>query len=285
MPIFTSPEAVESLRPNIYTFPPQDLIPEALVIVGTTHVATVEGDAPVVKAPFIDPGEANFVAEGDEIGENEIDSSEVDIATGKIAILTVVSREQYGQSGVRDLLSTELRRAMTVKADRALLSQPAPTGKKITPPAGLLAQEHSNGGEIYTNLDALSDAVAQIEADNGTADLIVASPQSWSSVNKLKTAEDSNASLLGPPAVAAQRQLLSIPVTVSASVPEDTLIVLDKRAVLSAYGPLTVAVSEHAAFAKDSITTRLTWRIGAAITHPERVVELTVVAAEEEPGG
>lgn len=57
--------------------------------------------------------------------------------------------------------------------------------------------------------------------------------------------------------------------------------VVDRRAVLSAYGPLTVAVSEHAAFAKDSITTRLTWRIGAAITHPERVVELTVVGAEE----
>jgi hypothetical protein len=72
---------------------------------------------------------------------------------------------------------------------------------------------------------------------------------------------------------------LSIPVAVSATVGDDVMLVIDKRAVLSAYGPLTLAVSEHAAFRRDAIVTRLTWRIGAAITHPERVVELTVGGA------
>jgi hypothetical protein len=70
--------------------------------------------------------------------------------------------------------------------------------------------------------------------------------------SKLKTAADSNESLLGPPGFAAARQLLWIPVTASASVDDDALVVLDKRAVLSAYGPLSLAVSEHAAFRQDA---------------------------------
>jgi HK97 family phage major capsid protein len=260
-----------------FTYPPVDLIPEALIIAATTKVADIEGDEPLVKAPFILlPDEPAFVPEGEEIEEADIDSREVEIGTGKIAILTVVSREQYRQTGVANLLSEELKRAVTVKADAAFLNQPAPTGGRHTPPPGLLVQDHTTGGAINDNLDAVSDAIALIESHSGTADLIIASPQSWAAVSKLKTAEDSNQSLLGPPGVAAARQLLSIPVTVSASVADDTLIVVDKRAVLSAYGALTVAVSEHAAFRLDSIVTRLTWRIGAAITYPERVVELTV---------
>ncbi len=111
MATFTTPEAVESLRPNVTAFPPQDLIPDALIIAGTTKVADIEGDEPVVKAPFIMVDEAGFVPEGDEIEEADIDSREVEIATGKIAILTVVSREQYRQTGVADLLSEELKRA------------------------------------------------------------------------------------------------------------------------------------------------------------------------------
>jgi HK97 family phage major capsid protein len=273
---FTTPVSVESLSPNVYLFPPPDLIPDALIIAGTTKVADIEGDEPLVKAPFLIVAEPGFVSEGEEIEDEGLDSREVDIATGKLAILTEVSREQYRQEGVPNLLSEELKRAMVVKADYAFLSQPAPTGKKHTPPAGLLNQDITEGGEITDNLDALSDAVATIEANSGVASLIIASPLSWSAVSKLKTAADSNESLLGPPGVAAQRQLLSIPVMVSASVPEDALVVLDKRAVLSAYGPLMLAVSEHAAFRRDAIVTRLTWRIGAAVTHPERVVWLTV---------
>jgi hypothetical protein len=53
--------------------------------------------------------------------------------------------------------------------------------------------------------------------------------------------------------------------------------------VLSAYGALQLAVSEHAVFRRDAIVTRLTWRLGAAITHEERVVELTV--GEPTPRG
>lgn len=115
-----------------------------------------------------------------------------------------------------------------------------------------------------------------------------AQQQHQPAVSKFKTAEDSNESLLGPAAIAAQRQLLSVPVRVSANVPDDLLLVIDRRAVLSAYGALMVAVSEHAEFKRDALVTRITWRLGATIAHPERVVELRVAgvggATKAAPG-
>lgn len=282
---FTTPQAVESLRPNVYEFPPQDIIPDALIFAATTHVADIAGDEPVVKCPYIEVGEPGYVPEGDEIPVTAIDSREAVIATGALATLTVVSVDQYRQTGVSALLNAELRRSMILKSDYALLSQPAPAGKKITPPPGLLNQPHSEGGLIDYNLDALSDAIAQIESEGGAADLIVASPAGWSAVSKIKTGDDSNQSLLGPPGVAAQRVLLSVPVRVAAAVPDDTLLVIDKKAVLSAYSALELATSEHASFRRRSIETRLWWRAGAVISHPSRVIELTVAGAEGETEG
>ncbi|MGA5543507.1 phage major capsid protein [Mycobacterium sp. NPDC051198] len=280
---FTTPQAVESLRPNTHVFPPRDLIPDALIIRASTHVANIEGDQPVVRAPFLQVGEAGFVPEGDEIPDGGVDSREAIIASGKVATIAEVSREQYKQDGVTNLLSEEMKRVVVVKADAAFLAQPMPAAGTITPPPGILVQDHTAGGRVVDNLDAVADAIALIESHSGAASLIVASPISWAAVSKLKTAEGSNASLLGPPATAAARQLLSVPVAVSASVPDDLLLVIDKTAILSAYGAVTLAVSEHAAFRRDAFVSRVTWRLGATITHPERVVELRVGTAGSEP--
>lgn len=237
-----------------------------------------------MRCPYIEVDEPGYVPEGDEIPFTAIDSREAIIATGALATLTVVSVDQYQQTGVSALLTSELKRSMVLKSDYALLSQAAPAGKKITPPPGLLVQEHTEGGTIDDNLDALSDAIAAIEAEGGTADLIIASPMGWSTVSKIKTADDSNVSLLGPPGVAAQRVLLSVPVRVCAAVPDDTLLLIDKKAVLSAYSPLEVATSEHASFRRRAIETRLWWRAGAVISHPARVIELTIGTIEEGEG-
>jgi HK97 family phage major capsid protein len=228
-PIFITPDAVESLRPDVHTFPPEDLLRDALIISATTKVGVVSGDAPVVKCPFIDVDDVEFVPEGAEIHTAPIDSREAIIATGALAVITVVSVDQYRQDGVSNLLSNELHRAMTEKADAALLSQPAPTGGAVTPPAGLLNQDHETGGTVADDLDAVVDGIAAVEADGGKVDLIIASPQSWAAVSKLKTAEDSNESLLGPAGVAAERVLLSVPVTVNAAMPADALLLLEKR--------------------------------------------------------
>jgi hypothetical protein len=70
---------------------------------------------------------------------------------------------------------------------------------------------------------------------------------------------------------------------------EGTLAATKDR--LKAYGQLELALSEHSAFRRRSIETRLWWRIGATISHPERVVELhvgsgaTKDAAKKAPAG
>jgi len=246
------------------------------MITATTKVADISGDAPVVKVPFIDVDDVDFVPEGDEIPTSPIDSREAIIATGALAVITVTSVDQFRQAGVSNLLSNELRRAMTQKADAALLGQEEPTAPAITPPAGLLNQPHTMGGAVEDNLDAVVDGIASVEEDGGKVDQIIASPASWATVSKLKQAADSNMSLLGPASVAAQRVLLSVPVTVNSAMPSNGLLLIEKRSVLSAYSTLELANSEHAHFRRRSIETRLWWRIGATIVRPNRVVELTV---------
>jgi hypothetical protein len=71
----------------------------------------------------------------------------------------------------------------------------------------------------------------------------------------------STESLIGAGTTDAVRMLLSLPVIVNVNVPTLTGLIPDKGAVVSAVGPVPVAVSEHAAFAADSVLLRATWRI------------------------
>ena len=73
---------------------------------------------PVVQCPFIDVDDVEFVPEGSEIPQAPIDSREAITATGALAVITVVSVDQYGQPGVSNMLSNELRRATTEKGRR-----------------------------------------------------------------------------------------------------------------------------------------------------------------------
>jgi hypothetical protein len=55
--------------------------------------------------------------------------------------------------------------------------------------------------------------------------------------------------------------------------------VVDSNSILSSYGQVAVATSEHAYFGSDSIGLRVTWRFGAKIVDTSRVVELTITSA------
>jgi HK97 family phage major capsid protein len=170
-----------------------------------------------------------------------------------------------------------LRRAVTTAANLAFVSQAAPVGPAVTPPAGLLhVSGIVDGGTVATDLDELADAVMTIEENGGQATHIIAAPSAWGSLSKFKSATGSNAALIGAPADATVRQLLGIPVLVSSAVPADSLLVLDKAAVVSAAGQVMVAISDQAYFNSDSVGVRVTWRFGQNIVRPDRVVKLAV---------
>ncbi|OBC12615.1 hypothetical protein A5784_32830 [Mycobacterium sp. 852013-50091_SCH5140682] len=269
----TSPKA---WSPDVNAFVPGDVVPDALILQTATVVGQIEGDEPAVRVPYVaDDGVSGFVAEGAEIGDADQDLDEVVVLTGKVATLGKYSYEQLQQPEAAKMVVDSLSRSVVTKANAAYLGNPvAGPG-----PVGLL-----NAGitEIVTpieaNLDRITDAVAMIESDNGTATHIVANPLTWASLSKLKRAADSNESLVGAGTETAERRLLSLPVLVTPSMPDASLLVVDKSAVIGAQSQIRLARSEHAYFSSDSIGVRVTWRLGWKVMHPLRVVKLHIGA-------
>lgn len=262
--------------PDLQAFAPEDIIPEALILSAATKVAEIEGDEPSVRVPFVDAtGDPTYVAEGGTINATDPDTTESLIHTGKLAHRVILSREQFVQNGMEGMFARAMQRAMIRAADVAFMSQAAPTNPAVTPPAGILNQSPTGGGQVDADLDALVDAVTGIQAAYGTPNLILASPTSWSYLLKLKQSTDSNASLLDHRVDPAQMRVVGLPVIVNQAVGDDNLVVLDSSAVLSAVGNIQLSVSDQAEHASDSYSLRATMRAGQVITDVNRVVHLT----------
>ncbi len=164
------------------------------------------------------------------------------------------------------------------KADAAFIAQPAPAPDNA-PSAGLLYVVGSVGGEeVSGGLDALVDLVAQLQANGSNPTHIVVDPLGWSELRKLKFGSDSNQSLLGAGTTDATPMLLSLPVIVNREVPPYSGVVVDRSAVVSAVGPVTMATDNSVFFVSDSIALRATWRIGHNVVRPDRIGQFTTAA-------
>src|SRR5699024_5846274 len=105
-----------------------------------------------------------------------------------------------------------------------------------------------SGDPVDNDLDALIDLTAQSEANGATPSGLIVDPIGWASLRKFKTAQDANTTLLGSGTSQAQRLLLDLPVTVSAALEENTGVVVDNTAIVSAVGPVNIAVDESVYF-------------------------------------
>jgi len=282
----TTDNSAKGWSPDVIGFAPADVVPDALILSTSTVSGRVEGDEPAVRVIWVDDDEADFVAEGGPIDEAEPDLNETLVYTGKVAQLVRVSREQYRTGRSAELLSDSVRRAVVKRANRAYLAQPAPVGPDTTPPAGLLNLNISEDfGYVGPDLDALADAVADIETAGGTATHIIAAPDAWAALRKLKTGTASNVSLLGAGTEDAEKRLLGLPVLTTPAMTSGGLLVLDKTAIVSAVGDVIVSTSEHAYFASDSVALRCTWRFGANVVHPDRLYKLEVEPVDGSGSG
>lgn len=275
--------SAKAWSPDQHTFAPSEVIPEALILQTSLVVGNIEGDEPVVRVAYVDDDSAGFIAEGAAIPEADPDLAEVEVATGKIAQLIRVSREQWSQQGTSGLLSESVRRAIIKAANAAYIAQVAPTAPAITPPAGILnIAGIVDGGTVGADLDVIADAITTIEVNGGQASHILAAPDAWNTIRKLKTATGSNAALLGAGTTDATRQLLDLPVHTSPAIPEGGIIVLDKNAIVSAAGNVMLTVDHSRYFEYDSVAVRATFRFGQNLVRPERVVSLTTIAEGTE---
>lgn len=280
----TTITSAKAWAPDVSLHAPGDVIPDALVLQTSMVLGEIEGDEPAIRVAYVDDATAAFYAEAAAIDEADPALSEVTVYTGKVAQLVRLSLEQYRQKGTPGALSESVRRAVLKKANEAYLTQVAPTSPAVTPPAGLLnVTGIEDGGAVADNLDGLIDLMAVIEGNGGQVSHLVMAPDAWASLRKFKSAAGSALGILGAGTNDVERRLLDVPVLVSAAMTSGTGLAIDRTAVVSAVGPVRVAMSEHAYFNTDSIALRCTFRFGANLVRPDRVGKFTVTAPSATP--
>ncbi|MCV7150533.1 phage major capsid protein [Mycolicibacterium pyrenivorans] len=276
--LVSTPTSDAAWRPDVTVFAPGEVLPNALILQTSTVAGQIDGDAPSVRVAFLDDDDAQFTAEGSEIPEAEPDLAEQLIHTAKITQLVRITNEQYNQTGTANQLSESVARAITRRANTAFVAEPAPVGPAVAPAVGLIGTSGIvDGGVMFDSLDVLTDLLATLQNNLAIPSVILLGPLGWSEMRKMKVGTSYNQTLLGAGTADAEQRLLGLPVVVDPSVPDYSGLVLDKRAVVSAVGPVRVAVSEHAFFSSDSVLLRATWRIGHVVVRPNRIGKFTIV--------
>lgn len=278
----TTVNSAAAWRPDLYTFAPADALPEALILGHTTIAGEVQGDQPTLRVAYCVDDNAAFVDEGAAIDESDPDLAEAVVITRKIAQLVRLSSEQYKQAGTPDELSRSVARALTTKADNALLAQAVPTAPAVAPVAGLL---NTSGivskTDVAENLDKLIDLEAAVRANGANPTAWILAPDTWATLRKLKTLTPdegtvtSNVGLLGAGTDNTTPLLLSIPVVVNNQMPAKSGLLIDKTAIITAVSQLEIATSAEQYFASDSIAVRATWRTGHVLPRPNRIGKFT----------
>lgn len=267
-------------RPDSVFFSPPDVVPDALLLQCSTVAGSIEGDTPSVRVAYVTDAEsAGYVSEAAEISSDEPDLDEVVLHSKRIARLVTLSTQQYRQEQTATQVSQSVARDIIQKADNAFL------GDAVGQPStGLLnVSGVVDGGEVTDNLDALVDLIAELENNGAHPSSIIVDPKTWASLRKLKVGGDQlNASLLGAGVTDAVPMLLSLPVLRSRWLPANTGLVADRSQIVSAVGPVEVAVSEHAAFTSHAVVLRATWAVGWAVVRPDRLGRFTVA---DDSGG
>lgn len=274
--MITTTNSPAAWRPDVQGFPALDTIPDALILLTSTVSGHVEGDEPALRVPYVGDVDADFVSEGQPIDVTDPTLGEVIVRTGKVAKVVKLSNEMNAQPNASRLIMASISRAVTRRANVAYIAQAAPADS-TEPPAGLLnIPGITPGGAVGGDLDTLVDAIAGIEEADGEATHIITSPSAWAALSKLKTAVDSNETLLGSGTQSTERTILDLPVLVTSAVPTGQLLVVDRAAIVSAVGDVKVARSSDAFFTQDSLAARVTFRFGANIVDPARIVHMTV---------
>lgn len=273
----TTPTSPKAWAPDQTVYVAGDVIPDATILHAATMVGKIEGDEPAVRVPFVlDDGDAAFTAEGTVIGDANQQFSETVVKTHKVSAVGKYSYETLQQPEAANLVVDSLSRSIVRYANAAFLGN-------ADDPTGLLNDTNIiDGGIIEANLDPVVDAIAGIEASYGQASTIIAAPDAWASLSKLKTGTDFNSALLGAGVEAGQRQLLGLPVLVTPAMTSGSVLVLDRNAVIGASSGIRLARSEDAFFTADVVAVRVTWRLGWAVMRPERVVKLAVTTDDDE---
>lgn len=274
MSTLTTSTAAYPWRPDETFFAANEVVPAALILQTSTIAGSVDGDQPAVRVAYVNDTEsAGYVAEAAEIPEDDPELAEVVVRTKKISRLVNLSNEQFRQAMTAQQLAESVSRDLVRKADNSYIAD-------VANPTGLINILNTiSGGNVFDSLDNLVELIATLEVNGAQPSHIVLDPLGWASFQNMKIGTSYNQSLLGSGTVAAAPMLLNLPVLKSRFIPSYHGLVIDRNAVVSAVGPVSIATSEHALFSKDSVQLRATWRIGWGVTRPDWIGKFSL-----EPG-
>lgn len=275
-----------------FTFIARETLPDALLYELATVAGSIQGDEPAVRVPYIvsDPA-AGFVAEGDDIAEGDPELDEVLVRTSKLAHIMRQTNESAHSMDASEMLATSMSRAMTTKANTALLvnpityQDPADTNSPVTQPIGLVQTPGLTDAGLWmlstsNNFDPLMDAITEVQVNGGEPTHLTMDPLTWANLSKLKQADSSNVPLLGPPSAQTQRVLFGLPVIVTPALTTPGILITDRSNIVAADATLHIVTSDQHFFGSDSLARRATWRIGWNMVRPNRCAFLEV---ETEP--
>lgn len=273
----TTTTAASGWSPDVNYYQAADFIPESLLLQTATIAGEIDGDSTTCKVAFIrDSGStgagATVKRELEQLDDEEPDMADLELRTVKLGRLATVSSEMFEKPNTASQLAASFCRDLTRRADVAYMD--GIDGLLV----GMrnLAGATKAAAPVATNLDSLVDLLAELECAGAHPTHVVVDPRSWASLRKLKTANDHNSTLLPSGADDTQPKLLGLTVLRSEFMTPGSGLVLDKSEVVSAVGPVKIAQSEHAQFARDGIVLRATMRIAWGCPKPERTGVFTV---------
>lgn len=310
MTITVTPGAPESISPDTVAFHPFDALRKTMTNYTTTLVASENlSDRAQIKVPVAPELETiDFVDEGAEIPETKTQLEEVTIPTRKLAVIKTVSREAIGSrngDALSSMLSAQLFESLYSTADNALFGASTTKGGLT----GLSALKGVETAEVTNNLDPFVDAVANVLALRGKEEetVIVAHPGMWAHVAKIKDSKTGARPLVdtmtasqpftvpnsagtiavdglsrtvaGDGEIIHVRTLMGIPMFLSPYLDKGTMLVFDRSNVAVGASPVEITYSEHAAFKRDALAIRGTYRLGWKVYNPARITKLIAPSA------
>jgi len=203
----------------------------------------------------------DYVEEGQPIPEGDMVWGEVKFEAKKIGRIQWASVEILEDSAVdqRNAIANNLLRDASLKFDADAF-----TGSGTNPIKGILSQGVSTtlgSGKTSITYDDLADAVARIEAMNGTPSVVWASVDMAAALRKEKAA-GSGTYQGGSPVDAPASTAWGLPILPSAFLPIKTVVVADgSRVMVGIRRNASVKVSEDARFDSDQVGFKLTMRV------------------------
>ncbi|WP_432029251.1 phage major capsid protein [Streptomyces sp. 1222.5] len=203
----------------------------------------------------------DYVEEGQTLPEGDMVWGEVKFEAKKIGRIQWASTEILEDSAIdmRNAIANNLLRDASLKFDADAFA-----GSGANPIRGILSQGTSTtlgAGKVTVTYDDLADAVARIEAMNGTPSVVWASVDMAAALRKEKAA-GSGTYQAGSPTDSPASTAWGLPILASAFLPAKTVVVADaSRLVVGVRRNATVSMSEDARFDKDQVGFKLTMRI------------------------